>query len=93
MPQAANTSAHNIVMTDPNRFFRDIDNCDMRPKQGSPTIDAGSASLAPKIDINSVPRPQGAGIDTGPYDFEDTSSAVSRQNSVFQIRTVPGSLI
>jgi hypothetical protein len=78
MLQAANTSAHNIVMTDPNRFFRDIDNCDMRPKQGSAAIDAGSTTLAPKININGVPRPQGAGIDIGPYEFENTSSAVGR---------------
>jgi len=32
---------------------------------------AGSPALAPKTDIGGVRRPQGAGIDIGPYEFED----------------------
>jgi hypothetical protein len=42
----------------------------MRHKQGSPAIDAGNIISAPEIDINSIPRPQGIGVDVGPYEFE-----------------------
>ena len=34
-------------------------------------IDAGSIFTAPKIDIRGVQRPQGVGIDVGPYEFQD----------------------
>jgi hypothetical protein len=42
------------VVTDPKRYFRDPDNYDMRHKQGSPAIDAGSVASAPKVDIDGV---------------------------------------
>ena len=50
----------------------------MRHKQNSPAIDAGSVVSAPKIDINGVPRPQGAGIDIGPYEFKNAPAAAKR---------------
>lgn len=78
MPQTTNTADHNIVVVDPKRYFRDIENYDMRPKQGNPAIDVGSATFAPKIDINGVPRPQGEGIDIGPYEFENTTVAARK---------------
>ena len=78
LPQATNTADHNIIVNDPKRFFRDPDNFDMRHKQGSPAIDAGSSASAPKMDISGVKRPQGAGIDIGPYEFEDVSSSAKR---------------
>ncbi len=71
LPRATNTADHNIVVTNPKRYFRDPDNYDMRHKQGSPAIDAGSVASAPKIDIDGVSRPQGAGIDIGPYEFKN----------------------
>ena len=78
LPQASNTADHNIVVNEPMRYFRDPDNYDMRHKQGSPAIDAGSVSSVPKIDINGVPRPQGAGIDIGPYEFENAPATTNR---------------
>lgn len=78
MPKATNTADHNIIVNDPKRFFRNPDNYDMRHKQGSPAIDAGSAASAPKTDIAGVKRPQGAGIDIGPYEFEDISSSANK---------------
>ena len=78
LPQATNTADHNIVVNDPKRYFRDPDNYEMQHKQGSPAIDAGSSASAPKIDIGGVKRPQGAGIDIGPYEFEDVSSSANR---------------
>ncbi|UCE47291.1 MAG: right-handed parallel beta-helix repeat-containing protein [Phycisphaerales bacterium] len=69
LSQASNTADHNIIVKYPERYFRDLDNYDMRHKQGSPAIDAGSAESAPKTDIDGIQRPRGAGIDVGPYEF------------------------
>jgi hypothetical protein len=66
---ANNITDHNIIVNKPKLFFRDIDNYDMHHKQGSPAIDAGNSESAPKTDINGTKRPQGAGIDIGPYEF------------------------
>ena len=40
----------------------------MYHKQDSPANDAGIVTLAPKIDIDGVKRPQEPGIDVGPYE-------------------------
>lgn len=40
-------------------------------RAGSAAIDAGSATLAPPADADGVPRPQGAGIDLGAYEYRD----------------------
>jgi hypothetical protein len=72
-PRANNTVDHNILVKDPRRYFRNPQNWDMHHRQGSPAIDAGSDTLAPRIDIDGVQRPQGAGIDVGPYEFEAVS--------------------
>jgi parallel beta-helix repeat protein len=69
-PRANNTVDHNIVVNDLDRFFRNPRKYDMRHKQGSPAIDAGNIISAPEIDINNIPRPQGIGVDVGPYEFE-----------------------
>ncbi|UCG49749.1 MAG: right-handed parallel beta-helix repeat-containing protein, partial [Phycisphaerales bacterium] len=50
-PKTNNTVDHNIIVTDPNRFFRSPHDYDMRHKEGSPALDAGSAAAAPAIDI------------------------------------------
>jgi hypothetical protein len=69
-PGTNNKVDHNIVVNDPNRFFRNPLKYDMRHKQGSPAIDVGSIVSAPKIDFNGIRRPQGIGVDVGPYEFE-----------------------
>jgi hypothetical protein len=45
-------------------------NGDLHLQQGSPCIDAGTASGAPDTDLEGNPRPQGAGYDMGAYEFQ-----------------------
>ncbi len=69
IPLPGNVVDHNILVTQASRYFRDLANFDVRHKTRSPAIDAGSATSAPKIDIDGKARPQGAGVDVGPYEF------------------------
>ncbi|NIP23042.1 MAG: hypothetical protein GWN67_03480 [Phycisphaerae bacterium] len=69
-PGVNNKIDHNIVVKDPNRFFRDPGKYDMRHKWDSPAIDAGNFFSAPKTDINGFRRPNGIAVDVGPYEFE-----------------------
>ena len=78
LPAAANTADHNIVVKDPKHYFRDPENYDMRHKADSPAIDAGNAALAPETDIDGAGRPQGAGIDIGPYEFENVAAPANK---------------
>ncbi|MHC4117355.1 MAG: choice-of-anchor Q domain-containing protein [Planctomycetota bacterium] len=75
---ASNSADHNIIVKQPGRYFRDIDNLDVRHKPDSPAIDSGSAVSAPAADIDGVQRPQGAGIDVGPYEFERVPAPAKR---------------
>jgi hypothetical protein len=54
--------------TDP--LFVNPDAFELRLKAGSPAIDAGAAEHAPETDFDGKPRPQGAQIDIGAYEFE-----------------------
>ncbi|HRZ18381.1 MAG TPA: choice-of-anchor Q domain-containing protein [Candidatus Hydrogenedentes bacterium] len=40
----------------------------LRLRAGSPCIDTGTADGAPETDLLGIPRPQGAGVDMGPYE-------------------------
>jgi hypothetical protein len=64
------TSDHNLDLDNynPDDLFVDWQNFDLRPKAGSPAIDAGSASDAPNIDIAGTSRPQGSAYDIGAYE-------------------------
>jgi hypothetical protein len=41
---------------------------DYRLQAASPGVDAGTPDGAPATDIEGTPRPQGPGIDIGPYE-------------------------
>jgi hypothetical protein len=44
-------------------------------KAGSPAIDKGTTTNAPKIDFNGGTRPQGNGIDIGPFEYGATGGS------------------
>ena len=52
-------------------LFVDAATFDLRLATGSPAIDAGAPTQAPPLDLESVPRPQGAGWDIGAHEFVD----------------------
>jgi len=54
---------------DLTKLFVDPDKRDYRPKAGSPAIDAGTAVDVP-ADFRGTVRPQGKGIDIGPYEYK-----------------------
>jgi parallel beta-helix repeat protein len=61
---------HNIEFTDAAALFVAAP-LDLHLKPGSAAIDAGSAELAPPLDVEQVPRPQGAAVDLGAYEYRD----------------------
>ncbi|MDD5261993.1 MAG: choice-of-anchor Q domain-containing protein [Methylacidiphilales bacterium] len=64
------TLDHNIITTAYDTgYFVNYYGFDFHTKSGSPLIDTGSATLAPAIDLDGVPRPQGVGFDIGAYEF------------------------
>jgi PKD domain-containing protein/parallel beta helix pectate lyase-like protein/polymorphic membrane protein len=55
-----------------NPLFVDADNGDLRLLPYSPCIDTGTAEGAPDADILGFPRPSGAYIDMGAYEYNNT---------------------
>jgi hypothetical protein len=55
-------------------LFVDPENANYYLRAGSPCIDKGTETDAPKEDIDGSPRPQGAGYDMGAYEYIPTLS-------------------
>ena len=55
-------------LTDNPLFNAGLPDLDFHLQDGSPAIDAGTSTGAPSEDIESSPRPQGAGYDIGAYE-------------------------
>lgn len=58
---------HNLVITDAAALFV-APPFDLHLRAGAAAIDAGSATLAPALDVEGRGRPQGAGFDIGAYE-------------------------
>jgi hypothetical protein len=57
------------ILADPGLVDFQLDGSgDYHLAMGSPAIDAGIVEGAPPTDLDGVPRPQGEGIDIGPYE-------------------------
>lgn len=65
------TADHNITYSDPSKHFVDPGTFDLHLKKSSPAVDAGSSMLAPKLDRDRVPRPQGDSVDIGAYEWHE----------------------
>jgi len=61
------TDDHNLLIDDANALFV-APPFDLHLLPAAAAIDAGSADLAPLLDIDGVHRPQGAGFDLGAYE-------------------------
>jgi hypothetical protein len=61
------TDDHNLLIEDASALFV-APPFDLHLVAGSAAIDAGSAELAPQVDIEGRHRPQGAGFDLGAYE-------------------------
>ena len=64
---------HNATLTDLGAYFVDPSKFDLHLLPNAPAIDNGSADLAPALDLERIPRPQGRGIDQGAYEWHDPS--------------------
>jgi MYXO-CTERM domain-containing protein len=65
---------HNLIVDDLAAFFVDPAALDLRLLESAAAVDTGSSELAPAIDRDGVPRPQGEGYDLGAYEYHDGES-------------------
>jgi hypothetical protein len=77
------TSDHNLLVpySQYDTYFADFENLDLRLKQGSPAVNAGSEAGAPSVDILGNPRPQGEGYDIGAYEYRETTTSIEEIES------------
>jgi parallel beta-helix repeat protein len=60
---------HNLRVRNYDSNFVNFEQFDLRLKEGSPAIDAGTSELAPPIDIRGITRPQESLYDIGAYEY------------------------
>ncbi len=77
----------NLLTSDPQ--FADADNHDYHLQPGSPCIDAGTSEGAPLFDFEGHERPQGNGIDIGPYEYTTSSGIFDEHAADGSIRLYP----
>ena len=54
-------------------FFVDFNDFDLHLREGAAAVDTGTATAAPEVDRDLIPRPQGNGVDVGAYEWHDGS--------------------
>lgn len=66
---------HNVTLKNDlaTYFVKSVAPWDLHLLPTSPAIDQGSSDQAPPLDADKVPRPQGAGVDLGAYEWHDGS--------------------
>lgn len=63
---------HNLIIDDPSAFFVGPSApWDLHLRRGAAPVDSGSADMAPATDRDGVPRPFGAAVDIGAYEWID----------------------
>ncbi len=67
---------NNLIIKDPSEHFVDVSKFDLRLIASSSAIDTGSSDMAPAMDRNEIPRPQGSGIDIGAYEYYEGAPVI-----------------
>jgi hypothetical protein len=65
--QALGYDGHSLVATPADLFLLPGSDFHLRPD--APAVDAGTLVGAPAVDLDGTPRPAGAGVDVGAYEF------------------------
>jgi MYXO-CTERM domain-containing protein len=67
------TEDHNTILQESDfaAYFVDASNWDLHLLPNAPALDQGSADQAPELDADAIPRPQGAGVDLGAYEWHE----------------------
>lgn len=67
------TEDHNTILEESDfaSYFVDASNWDLHLLPNAPALDQGSADQAPDLDADQIPRPQGAGVDLGAYEWHE----------------------
>lgn len=73
---ATGQDAHSFVAT-PDQLFVNPASYDYHLKAGSPAIDTGTSTSAPPTDLDGNPRPSGAAVDVGAYEYQQQPAAVT----------------
>jgi len=62
-------TGHGEHSTYADPLFLDAPNRNFHLTVGSPAVDTGTGAGAPVVDLDGNPRPQGVGVDIGPYEY------------------------
>lgn len=65
------TEDTNLLIEDATALFVDVAAYDVHLLPDAPAVDQGSPELAPELDADRIPRPQGAGVDLGAYEWHE----------------------
>ena len=76
-----------------DNYFVDVTSFDFHLLETAPAVDAGSETLAPDVDLENNPRPEGNGIDIGAYEYKmpDAVNATNVFSEKFLVSPNPAS--